>query len=340
MKIIKLLTIFCLVCGISACTTEKEVNKLSELVFIGVPSMDPELILNRLEPMKEEIKTRMLENGYDIETVDFVVSTNNNAAGEALSSGSALMGFMGGSTFIDYESEGLEIIMTALRGNMEIDSLDPRDWNTGTIINRSKSDKVPYTRALIYAGPSSKGKILSNKVLNNEILTWDDLNNVTWCHSSSVNSGLGYVFPSLWLYENYGKTLNDLSSVLLMNNNGDYAINLALENCDVAVSYMTLRNDYEEKWTSEFNRKESIWNEVQVIGVSAEIPNGVIVLSQNHPDYTEELRDTLINVFMELTNTEEGIEAFGVYNIEGFQLGQSEDFETLRKANNLVRGLQ
>lgn len=334
------MTIFSLVCGISACTTEKEVNKLSELVFIGVPSMDPELILNRLEPMKEEIKTRMLENGYDIETVDFVVSTNNNAAGEALSSGSALMGFMGGSTFIDYESEGLEIIMTALRGNMEIDSLDPRDWNTGTIINRSKSDKVPYTRALIYAGPSSKGKILSNKVLNNEILTWDDLNNVTWCHSSSVNSGLGYVFPSLWLYENYGKTLNDLSSVLLMNNNGDYAINLALENCDVAVSYMTLRNDYEEKWTSEFNRKESIWNEVQVIGVSAEIPNGVIVLSQNHPDYTEELRDTLINVFMELTNTEEGIEAFGVYNIEGFQLGQSEDFETLRKANNLVRGLQ
>jgi len=340
MKIIKLMTIFSLVCGISACTSEKEVNKLSELVFIGVPSMDPELILNRLEPMKDEIKTRMLENGYDIETVDFVVSTNNNAAGEALSSGSALMGFMGGSTFIDYESEGLEIIMTALRGNMEIDSLDPRDWNTGTIINRSKSDKVPYTRALIYAGPSSKGKILSNKVLNNELLTWDDLNNVTWCHSSSVNSGLGYVFPSLWLYENYGKTLNDLSSVLLMNNNGDYAINLALENCDVAVSYMTLRNDYEEKWTSEFNRKESIWNEVQVIGVSAEIPNGVIVLSQNHPDYTEELRDTLINVFMELTNTEEGIEAFGVYNIEGFQLGQSEDFETLRKANNLVRGLQ
>lgn len=340
MKIIKLMTIFSLVCGISACTTEKEVNKLSELVFIGVPSMDPELILNRLEPMKDEIKTRMLENGYDIETVDFVVSTNNNAAGEALASGSALMGFMGGSTFIDYESEGLEIIMTALRGNMEIDSLDPRDWNTGTIINRSKSDKVPYTRALIYAGPSSKGKILSNKVLNNELLTWDDLNNVTWCHSSSVNSGLGYVFPSLWLYENYGKTLNDLSSVLLMNNNGDYAINLALENCDVAVSYMTLRNDYEEKWTSEFNRKESIWDEVQVIGVSAEIPNGVIVLSQNHPDYSEELRDTLINVFMELTNTEEGIEAFGVYNIEGFQLGQSEDFETLRKANNLVRGLQ
>jgi len=340
MKIIKLMTVFCIVCGISACTTEKEVNKLSELVFIGVPSMDPELILNRLEPMKEEIKTRMLENGYDIETVDFVVSTNNNAAGEALSSGSTLMGFMGGSTFIDYESEGLEIIMTALRGNMEIDSLDPRDWNTGKSVNRSKSDKVPYTRALIYAGPSPKGEVLSNKILNNEILTWNDLNDVTWCHSSSVNSGLGYVFPSLWLYENYGKTLKDLKSVLLMNNNGDYAINLALENCDVAVSYVTLRNDYEEKWTSEFNRKESIWNEIQVIGVSAEIPNGVIVLSQNHPDYSEELRDVLVNVFMELTNTEAGIEAFGVYNIEGFQLGQSEDFETLRKANNLVRGLQ
>jgi len=338
MKIIGI--ILCILMGISGCTVKQETNKIEELVFIGVPSMDPELILNRLEPMKEEIKNRLLDYNYEVGNVEFIVSTNNNAAGEALTSGSALMGFMGGSTFIDYESEGLEIIMTALRGNMEIDSLDPSDWNTGNSINRSKSDKVPYTRTLIYAGPSPKGKVLSNKILNNEKLTWDDLNDVTWCHSSSVNSGLGYVFPSLWLYENYGKTLKDLNSVLLMNNNGDYAINLALENCDVAVSYMTLRNDYEEKWTSEFNRKESIWNEIQVIGVSAEIPNGVIVLSQNHPDYSEELRDVLINVFMELTNTEEGIEAFGVYNIEGFQLGQSEDFDTLRKANNLVRGLQ
>ena len=338
MKIIGI--ILCILIGISGCIVKQETNKIEELVFIGVPSMDPELILNRLEPMKEEIKKRLLDYNYEIGNVEFIVSTNNNAAGEALTSGSALMGFMGGSTFIDYESEGLEIIMTALRGNMEIDSLDPRDWNTGKSVNRSKSDKVPYTRALIYAGPSPKGKLLSNKILNNEILTWNDLNDVTWCHSSSVNSGLGYVFPSLWLYENYGKTLKDLNSVLLMNNNGDYAINLALENCDVAVSYVTLRNDYEEKWTSEFNRKESIWNEIQVIGVSAEIPNGVIVLSRNHPDYSEELRDVLINVFMELTNTEEGIEAFGVYNIEGFQLGQSEDFETLRKANNLVRGLQ
>lgn len=326
--------------GISGCTVKQETNKIEELVFVGVPSMDPELILNRLEPMKEEIKKRLLEYNYEVENVEFIISTNNNATGEALASGSALMGFMGGSTFIDYESEGLEIIMTALRGNMEIDSIDPRDWNTGKNINRSKSDKVPYTRSLIYTGPSPKGKVLSNKIMNNEILTWDDLNDVTWCHSSSVNSGLGYVFPSLWLYENYGKTLKDLNSVLLMNNNGDYAINLALENCDVAVSYVTLRNDYEGKWTSEFNRQDSIWNEIHVIGVSAEIPNGVIVLSQNHPDYSQELSDILINVFMELTNSDIGVEAFGVYNIEGFQLGQSEDFETLRKANNLVRGLQ
>lgn len=338
MKIIVI--ILCILMGISGCTVKQETNKIEELVFVGVPSMDPELILNRLEPMKEEIKKRLLEYNYEIENVEFIISTNNNAAGEALASGSALMGFMGGSTFIDYESEGLEIIMTALRGNMEIDSIDPRDWNTGKSINRSKSDKVPYTRSLIYTGPSPKGKVLSNKIMNNEILTWDDLNDVTWCHSSSVNSGLGYVFPSLWLYENYGKTLKDLNSVLLMNNNGDYAINLALENCDVAVSYVTLRNDYEGKWTSEFNRQDSIWNEIHVIGVSAEIPNGVIVLSQNHPDYSQELSDILINVFMELTNSDIGVEAFGVYNIEGFQLGQSDDFETLRKANNLVRGLQ
>lgn len=332
--------ILSIIIGLSGCASAKEPNKIEELVFIGVPSMDPELILNRLEPMREEIKSRLLEYNYEIGNVEFVVSTNNNAAGEALTSGSALMGFMGGSTFIDYESEGLEIIMTALRGNMEVDSLDPNDWNTGKIINRSKTDKVSYTRTLIYAGPSSKGKILADKVFNNEILTWSELDDVTWCHSSSVNSGLGYIFPSLWLYERYGKTLKDLSHVILMNNNGDYAINLALENCDVAVSYVTLRNDYESKWNSEFKRVGSIWDEIRVIGVGAEIPNGVIVLSKTHPDYTEELAEIIRTVFMELTNTEAGIEAFGVYNIEGFQVGISSDFDGLRKANELVRGLK
>lgn len=336
-KIIHILLGIILLVG---CTVEAQPNKISELVFIGVPSMDPELILSRLEPMKEEIKTRFLDYNYEIGNVEFIVSTNNNAAGEALVSGSALIGYMGGSTFIDYESEGLEIIMTALRGNMEVDSLDPREWNTGKIINRSKSDKVSYTRTLIYAGPSAKGKSLADKVMNHEVLSWTELNDVTWCHSSSVNSGLGYIFPSLWLYENYGKTLKDLDHVLLMNNNGDYAINLALENCDVAVSYVTLRNDYEDKWNTEFNRDGSIWDDVRVIGVGAEIPNGVIVLSQNHPDYSEELSQIIQTVFMELTNTEAGIEAFGVYNIEGFEIGISSDFDVLRKANDLVRGLQ
>lgn len=336
-KIINILFSIILLVG---CTVNAEPNKISELVFIGVPSMDPDLILSRLEPMKEEIKSRFLEYNYEIENVEFIVSTNNNAAGEALISGSALMGYMGGSTFIDYESEGLVILMTALRGNMEVDSLDPKEWNTGKIINRSKSDKVPYTRTLIYAGPSPKGKRLADKIMNNELLTWSELNDVTWCHSSSVNSGLGYIFPSLWLYENYGKTLKDLNNVILMNNNGDYAINLALENCDVAVSYMTLRNDYETKWNTEFNRDGLIWDDIRVIGVGAEIPNGVIVLSKNHPDYSEEFASVIQTIFMNLTNTDKGIEAFGVYNIEGFEVGISSDFDVLRKANELVRGLQ
>jgi len=340
MNIIKVGVVLCILFGVVGCQTIKEPDKISELVFIGVPSMDPELILSKLEPMKELVKANMLDFGYDIGNVEFVVSTNNNAAGEALTSGSALIGFMGGSTFIDYESEGLEVLMMTLRGNMEVDSLDPKDWNTGAVIGRSKVDRVAYTRALIYAGPSSIGKELARKVMNDEDLTWTELNEANWCHSSSVNSGLGYVFPSLWLYDNYGKTLADLDHVLLMNNNGDYAINLALENCDVAVSYMTLRNDYQEKWTTEFKRSESVWDEVQVIGVSEKIPNGVIVISKNHPDYSDLMKNSLQSAFMSLTNTEEGIEAFGVYNIEGFQLSDKDDFEQLRRANEIVRGKQ
>jgi phosphonate transport system substrate-binding protein len=340
MRIIKLGLILFIIVSLVGCQSIEKADKIEELVFIGVPSMDPELILNRLEPMQELVKVTLLEYGYEVESVEFQVSTNNSAAAEALASGATLLGYMGGSTYIDYENEGLEIIMTSLRGNMEVDSIDPRDWNTGAMINRSKVDKVSYTRALIYAGPSPKGKELLTKVMSGEKLTWNELSEANWCHSSSVNSGLGYVFPSLWLYDNYGKTLADLDNVLLMNNNGDYAINLALENCDVAVSYVTLRNDYQEKWNTEFNRSESIWDEVGVIGVTDKIMNGIIVMSKNHKDYTEELKIAISAAFLEVTNSESGIEAFGVYNIEGFIEGQSEDFETLRKAYELVKGLQ
>ena len=51
---------------------------------------------------------------------------------------------------------------------------------------------------------------------------------------------------------------------------------LASGQIDVMVTYADARLDYADKWTSEFGRSKSVWEETNVIGVTAPIYNDTI----------------------------------------------------------------
>ena len=86
------------------------------------------------------------------------------------------------------------------------------DWGDGTI-EENTEDMSTYYRCILLAGPSEKGQELLSKVNAGEELTWDDLNSATWAVLNPTSAS-GYIYPSLWLQEHYGKGISDLDNVV------------------------------------------------------------------------------------------------------------------------------
>ena len=96
--------------GLVACTAEPEVTEdtvIEDLVVLFVPSRDAGLILEATEPLKQLLIDTLGEKGYTVENVTIEVSTDYNAAGEALAAGTAHIGFLPGGTYVAYSGDGV-----------------------------------------------------------------------------------------------------------------------------------------------------------------------------------------------------------------------------------------
>ena len=69
-------------------------------------------------------------------------------------------------------------------------------------------------------------RALAEKVNNGEKLSFKDLDSVNWNVMSS-SSPAGYIYPALWLDENFGKTITDLSKVVQADSYGSAFARLA-----------------------------------------------------------------------------------------------------------------
>ena len=70
----------------------------------------------------------------------------------------------------------------------------------------------------------------------------DDLNGATWA-VMGASSASGYIYPSLWLYNNYGKQISDLANVVQSDSYTTSMSRLAAGQVDVIVWICT----YESK---------------------------------------------------------------------------------------------
>ena len=188
------------------------------------------------------------------------------------------------------------------------------------------------------AGPSAKGQELAAKVNAGEELTWDDLNSANWSVMSTT-SPAGYIYPSLWLQEKYGKGITDLASAVQSDSYGSAMARLASGQVDVLLCYADARRDNEEKWTSEFGRTASIWEETNVIGVTEPIYNDTVCVSTSSENMNEDFKKALQNAFINLGNTEEGKEVIAVYSHTGYKTATSEDYDGERAAQKLIQEL-
>ena len=307
-----------------------------ELVVYFVPSRDPAEIQKATKPLAEMLKAELSKLGYDFEKVRIEVGTSFEAVGEALSSGTAQVGFIPGGTYVLYD-DGVDVALTATRFGLNHDSENPADWNTAP--TKNTNNKVKYYRSLVIAGPSEKGQKLAAKINNGEKLTLDDIQGATWGVSSNTTSPAGYIYPSLWLQENFGISITDLKSKVALDNYATSLSQLASGQIDVMVTYADARLDYVDQWNSNFGRTASIWDETNVIGVTDGIYNDTISVTKD-ASMTSELKEAIQQAFINIGNTEEGQKIISIYSHKGYEIGNSSDYDAEREAQKLIKSMQ
>ena len=259
--------------------------------------------------MSDLLKNELAGLGYDVDSVNISVGTTYEAVGEALSAGTADVGFIPGGTYVLYD-DGCDVILTATRDGLNKDS----------------------------DNPAEKGQELADKVNSGEELTWDDLDSANWSVMSS-SSPAGYIYPALWMQDRYGKGITDLSNAVQSDSYASAFARLASGQVDVLVTYADARRDYEENWTSEYGRSASIWEETNVIGVTDPIYNDTVCVSKTSPYMDENLKTAIQTALINIGNTEEGKAVIAIYSHNGYEPAQSSDYDKEREAQKLIQEL-
>ena len=320
-----------------------------KLTLEFVPSKDADVIIAGTANLPELVKAEMANLGYDIDEVEITVGTNYDATGEAMAAGAIDLGWLPGGTYALY-SDDTEVFLTATRNGLSNDSENPADWNGVDNATQKNGPQVTYYRSLIYAAPTEYGKKLAEKVNAGEALTWEDLDGATWA-VQKTSSSAGYIYPTMWLMENYdGKKLSDLSKVTTIDSGYGTSFSMAAaEQVDIIVCYADGRNDYEASWMLPIDQQDetgkqgmgrsaSIWEELNVIGVTDGIYNDTIAISKESEYYTPEIIAALQDCFINIINTEEGKAIFDVCSHTGYAKATDSDYDAARAALSAVSG--
>lgn len=311
-------------------------KKIDTLRIAFVPSREPEEIITATEPLKQMLTDELATLGYDVGEVDITVGTSYEAVGEALAAGTADVGLIPGGTYVLYD-DGCDVLLTATRDGLSIDSDNAKDWNDNAPTEPTTEQVTSY-RALMIAGPSEKGKELAAKVNAGEALTWEDVSSANWSVANS-SSPAGYIYPSLWLQENFDKNITDLPHAVQSDSYGSAFARLASGQVDILCTYADARRDYEDEWTTEYGMTNSIWDDTAVVGVTPAIYNDTISVSKTSPIIDDDFKQALGQAFINIGNTEEGKEVIAIYSHNGYQWAKSEDYDSERAAQEMIQSL-
>ena len=321
---------------------------MDKLTLQFVPSKDADVIITGTKNLPQLLQAELLKQGYDVKDIEISVGVSYEATGEAMAAGTIDIGWLPGGTYALFSDE-VDVILTATRAGLSNDSTDPTTWNGEANKTLKNGPQVTYYRSLIYATPSAYGKELAAKVNAGEALTWEDLDKANWAVLKNSSSA-GYIYPTLWLMDNYdGKKLTDLSNVVTLSGYGEAFAQAAAEAVDIIVCYADGRNDYEAAWTiptdsadetgkAGMGREDSIWNELNVIGVTPGIYNDTVAVTRAKADiYNPEFIAAMQNALINVINTPEGAEIFSVYSHTGYAVAQDSDYDAARAALKAVQ---
>ncbi len=336
-KLLVLLMALLLVVGCSTAPAADD-GVIENLSIQFVPSRDVADIVTVTDPLKAMLTDSLAAKGYEVKNIDITVGADYNAAGEALATGAVDLAFVPAGTYVLYHEDGAELLLAATRAGLSKDSENAKDWNDGLATEGDSSNQVAYYRSIAVAGPSVKGRELAAKVNAGEALTWEDVNSAVWAVSASTTSSAGYIYPTIWLMDNFGKKISDLENAIPTDGYSDAAARLASMQADIAVGYADFRRDYADAWTTDFGRANTVWEETDVVAVTPGVMNDTISYSANSDIMTPGFVKALQDAFIEIAQTPEGKEVIAIYSHEGYKVVTDEDYDSSRQAQEIVAG--
>ena len=108
---------------------------------------------------------------------------------------------------------------------------------------------------------------------------------------------------------------------------------------DVIVCYADGRRDYEDEWTKDWGRPNTIWQDTDVIGVTDFIMNDTISASKASEKMTPEFISALQDAFIAIAKTPEGKEVIKIYNHAGYQKAVDSDYDAARTVQKLFKNM-
>ena len=359
-KLLTILLALLMVFGLAACNNGGsnsgnnggDDKHLENLSIAFVPSKPADAILEAAEPLKQILIDKLAEKGFTVDSVDISVGTDFATVGEGMISGTIDIGFLNSSTYILYQPDGVELLLVALRtgvGDANGRIIMPEEgitpWNEG--ITTDSGLASGYSGLAFVNIATEKGKELYDKTVDGT-LTWEDLDSASW-ETSSVTSGSGYIYLSVWLNNTFGegagnekRTIANLSKVVTDRSYSDMMASLLTGGCDVFVGYADVRKDAlsQENFLAAYADEvaagtyENVYDVIKVIAVSDFIMNDCITVTgqDKNPKMTPELYKALQESFMEIIETDEGKAAVKPYSHVGYAIGSDSEYDSTRAA--------
>lgn len=321
---------------LQACTAFAPTPIESLTVAIS-PSISIETFNQLDKNFEKELKAQLREEGYDVQELELIRATNNHQAGEMVISGLADIAFISKLTYFDQKEQGLMPLLTQLEPSYNLDPTAIDAWNDQTQLDASKTLQ-PTHRATLYLGSSTRAMELRNKLNKGEQLTWIDLNGAKWCHVL-VTSLEGYIYPSLWLIENYDRRIVELfDHELVIRGYDELMMRVANQECDIIVGPEDIRDQYASKWSSEgYARSASIYSELELFALTDAIPHDVVVYLEGQTKYDEVFVQDLQKVLIELASSEVKNPLFEQMQIKGLIETSPEHFDNYAKAYDYLQ---
>ena len=314
---------------------KKDAAQAKVLRIAVSPYQDAETIRTGTKPLAGMILERMRAAGINLERVEISVGTSYSAVAEALAAGSADAGFISAATYVLFDGE-IDVLLSALRRAISIDSTDPRDWN-GPQHEHYTDALATHYRSVIVAGPSAGGRALLAKVQAGGEPSWEELSTLSWSAMSPASAS-GYLYPSLWLKEKYGRQLSDLPHLAQADSYTTSMARLASGQADVAVAYAHIRINSEKRWQSKLGGTAPIWEQTGIVGVTGPIFNDTVSVSRKSALMKDgRVRDALAEALIAIGRTPEGLSALKILGHKGYARVKSEDYGPERRVRDTMR---